>query len=188
MVARRRMWSEFTWPDWVPVKVQGEVESFWDDRIGRGPDQWEANARDVYNHAPPFGELVRMRRMLGRPSEGFVVGRYVHAWNNIGRLVLEDGTVAHVSSAPGSWALESEPTTLHVSVDVRGLLHRNNRELRRYLSIPIGGRTLTTAYTFRDALIDQLAKGREVLPVGDACEGFDYKRGCPGHLAPRSTP
>ena len=31
-------------------------------------------------------------------------------------------------------------------------------------------------------LCDQLAMGREVMPFGVACEGFDYSgKGCPGH-------
>lgn len=30
------------------------------------------------------------------------------------------------------------------------------------------------------AFMDELAKGREVIPIGE-CEGFDYKTGCPGH-------
>jgi hypothetical protein len=31
--------------------------------------------------------------------------------------------------------------------------------------------------------MDQLSMGREVIPAGDsnACPGFDYKMGCPGH-------
>lgn len=182
----RRTWSEFAWPEWVPQKVRDQIEDFWSPP-GRGPDEWEENARRPYNHAPTFGEHVRMRRALGRPSEGFVVGRYVHAWNNIGRLVLEDGGFAYVSNAPNSWAPSDAPTTLHVSLDVRGLLHRNNRELRKYLSFKIGERQFFKPDAFRDALIDELAKGRLALPVGPACDGFDYKRGCPGHLAPRSS-
>lgn len=33
------------------------------------------------------------------------------------------------------------------------------------------------------ALMDELAKGHEVLPYGP-CEGFDFKTGCPGHRIP----
>jgi hypothetical protein len=36
-------------------------------------------------------------------------------------------------------------------------------------------------HEFRNDLMDELAKGHEVLPLGKACEGFDYKTGCPGH-------
>jgi hypothetical protein len=32
-----------------------------------------------------------------------------------------------------------------------------------------------------NALADELAKGHRVIPVGDACEGFSYQTGCPGH-------
>jgi hypothetical protein len=33
----------------------------------------------------------------------------------------------------------------------------------------------------REALMDELAKGHELVPFGEPCEGFDYKSGCPGH-------
>lgn len=33
----------------------------------------------------------------------------------------------------------------------------------------------------RNYLLDRLAEGKELLPIGEPCEGFDYKTGCPGH-------
>ena len=32
-----------------------------------------------------------------------------------------------------------------------------------------------------DYLLDQLSLGRERIPIGKPCKGFDYKTGCPGH-------
>lgn len=42
------------------------------------------------------------------------------------------------------------------------------------------GRKLTGAQC-REALLDALSEGKECLPIGPACDGFDYKAGCPGH-------
>ena len=39
----------------------------------------------------------------------------------------------------------------------------------------------TTAAEARDRLLDQLQAGRRYLPVGEACPGFSFESGCPGH-------
>lgn len=38
-----------------------------------------------------------------------------------------------------------------------------------------------TADQLKDFFMDQFSMGREVIPLGAPCEGFDYKTGCPGH-------
>jgi hypothetical protein len=43
------------------------------------------------------------------------------------------------------------------------------------------GTRYTSVHEFRNALMDELSQGHEVIPMGDACEGFDYRSGCPGH-------
>lgn len=40
--------------------------------------------------------------------------------------------------------------------------------------------TLMTAREARAALLDELSKGHEVIPIGE-CDNFDYKTGCRGH-------
>lgn len=83
---------------------------------------------------------------------------------------------------------------VHCCIDVRGLL-----KSARFPSDYVGmckhddGRPMSPDEA-RDALFDQLAQGREVIPFGPACEGFDYTTGCPGHeqkptaqIAPGST-
>jgi hypothetical protein len=99
-------WAEWTWPDWVPAAVREQVEGFWSDDYRRGPQAW---LRDMkVQHAPPFGEVVTLGNGFGvNPPP--VTGRYVHAWNNIGRLVLDDGTVACTAFGPG-WATRQSPS------------------------------------------------------------------------------
>ena len=72
--------------------------------------------------------------------------------------------------------------TVHVCLSIRGALKWPKRDFARLakgMVKPDGTRMTPTEA--RQALIDQLDLGREVLPVGDPCQGFDYVNGCPGH-------
>ena len=69
-------------------------------------------------------------------------------------------------------------TRIHLCIDIRGLLLRSDRELRGWIKNDEG--KVLTAREARLALMDELAKGRKVLPTGP-CEGFSYETGCPGH-------
>lgn len=37
------------------------------------------------------------------PNPPLVTGHYVHPWNNMGRLVLDDGTFAYTSFDKATW-------------------------------------------------------------------------------------
>lgn len=71
--------------------------------------------------------------------------------------------------------------TIHMSLSVRGVLRYGKRELRRackWIRRPDGGEF--TPDELREALLDELTKGNEVIPFGD-CDDFDPKSGCRGH-------
>jgi hypothetical protein len=90
-------WAEWAWPDWVPPKVREQVEAFWADGYGCGPRAWLHDISD--RGVPPFGAVVTLGNGFGvNPPPA--TGRYVHAWNNIGRLVLDDGSVVCTSFNP----------------------------------------------------------------------------------------
>ncbi len=74
-------------------------------------------------------------------------------------------------------------TTHHVCISVRGVLRKTNREIERDWkgAITDDGRVLTKGQEIREAFMDELAQGHEVIPFGEPCEGFSYKTGCPGH-------
>lgn len=40
----------------------------------------------------------------------------------------------------------------------------------------------TTVNAIREAFKIMEFEGKLVIPIGEPCEGFDYKTGCPGHL------
>lgn len=87
-------WSEFAWPDWVPQALREQIESFWSCSFGRGPAAWVENAIAPYNGGLPLGTRGAFWEIGGN---GIVFGRYVHAWNNMGRCVRDDGSVVVVS-------------------------------------------------------------------------------------------
>jgi hypothetical protein len=75
--------------------------------------------------------------------------------------------------------------TIHVCLSVRGaLMSWTNRDFVNLIKHD-DGRTMTTDEA-KSALMDELAKGHEVLPFGEPCEGFSYRTGCPGHDVPEA--
>lgn len=71
---------------------------------------------------------------------------------------------------------------IHMGVSVRWAIANLSRSRAKMAPgfTHDNGRGMTRTEAI-DALMDELAKGREILPMGKACEGFDYKTGCPGH-------
>lgn len=95
-------WSEYNWPVWVPYEVRKQIESFWSSEYGRSPREWEQSCREAYNYHPPLGTRVKCESDAEywrdkRASVEHVAGRWVPCWNNMGRVVTDDGQV-HVRS------------------------------------------------------------------------------------------
>jgi len=65
----------------------------------------------------------------------------------------------------------------HMCMDVRGALRNGMWKLGGMQHDD--GRPMTADEAF-DALCDEIAKGRRVIPLGD-CDNFDYQEGCNGH-------
>lgn len=71
--------------------------------------------------------------------------------------------------------------TVHMCMSVRGALNWNKATLKRMAKsfTDDNGKPMTPDQV-RNALMDELAKGHEVIPLGE-CDNFDYKKGCMGH-------
>ena len=74
--------------------------------------------------------------------------------------------------------------TFHIHLSVRGALRDfSKRQLKGMFHFE-GGRECT-AEEAKDHLLEALAQGKEVLPFGPPCDGFDFAgNGCPGHDNP----
>jgi len=71
-------------------------------------------------------------------------------------------------------------TTFHVCLSVRGYLAGPERDLENLFKDG-SGRFMSTRMA-KEELMKHLAAGREVLPIGQPCDGFDFSGGgCPGH-------
>jgi len=67
---------------------------------------------------------------------------------------------------------------LHMCLDTRGALNWPKSQLRNLIRDTETGRYMTPDKA-RAWLLDELAKGHEVLPMC-GCPDFDFKTGCPG--------
>lgn len=76
-------------------------------------------------------------------------------------------------------------TTYHLSQSIRGALHnwkgKDWAKATKWIRKNDGSSFMPME--LKDAFFDELAKGHEVLPLGD-CDNFDYKHGCKGHPSP----
>ncbi|WP_447890442.1 hypothetical protein [Pseudomonas hormoni] len=74
--------------------------------------------------------------------------------------------------------------TFHIHLSVRGALRDfSKRQLKGLFRAE--GRRECTADEAKDQLLEAPAQGKEVLPFGPPCEGFDFSgNGCPGHDNP----
>ena len=79
-------WNNFHFPEWVPEKVQDQIREFWCEGFGRGPAEWMQNAQN--NKSPLMGDRIRCFDFRGDKVDG----RFIFAWNNIGRLIMDDGS------------------------------------------------------------------------------------------------
>lgn len=86
-------WDEFPWPDWVPKRVIELIQDFWGPPNRREPKDYLQDC--LHQGGPPFGMRV-CQQDEGKPD---VKGRWIHCWNNIGRIITDEG-VAEFASIP----------------------------------------------------------------------------------------
>lgn len=93
------------------------------------------------------------------------------------------GTTENLSTAPLEPVVRPRRTrTLHVGLSVRGALAWDRAEFRRALKWMKreDGTPFESVEQLRDALMDELVAGHEILPFAE-CDNWDWKEGCRGH-------
>lgn len=68
----------------------------------------------------------------------------------------------------------------HMGLSVRGALNWNKTQLKKLFIDEETGKNLS-AQEAKEALLDLLSEGKEVVPMGVECDNWDYKTGCKGH-------
>ena len=91
-----KSWNEVKFDAWVPKDVRNQIREFWSE-FDRKPIDWLKDSQ-IRKETPPYGKRVKAKitdRLEGRKLiKKIVKGRFIHAWNNIGRIICEDcGTV-----------------------------------------------------------------------------------------------
>lgn len=78
--------------------------------------------------------------------------------------------------------------TIHMCMSVRGALNWPPKYWRSALKYVTksDGTKFRDVRELRDALMDELANGHEVIPLSSNCDNFDFKKGCRGHETPNS--
>lgn len=72
-------------------------------------------------------------------------------------------------------------STYHVCMSIEGCLRNNKGRKIKFFSDENGNET--SDKDARAYLAECQSKGWKVIPIDEACEGFDYfGHGCPGHL------
>lgn len=88
----KSLMGDFHWPEWVPETIQKEILRSYTYHHGHFSGWIESATR---NAAPEFGSTVSLPKLASNAL--CAPGRFVFAWNNIGRVVHEDGTFDYVS-------------------------------------------------------------------------------------------
>lgn len=91
--------KEYLWESWVPLKIKDQIEDFW-GCFGRTYKDWLIDSKRIED-IPRYGQDV-VFEIRGQ----FYRGRYVHAWNNMGRLILGSESYKVVSNCDSWWPVE----------------------------------------------------------------------------------
>ena len=101
-------WDHFEWPEWVPNQQREHIANFWGKPCGRSPKHWAEDHHSQW--APETGSIVGVKEISksgigwvckASDPEAEIVGKFVHAWNNMGRVITDDGTTHVVSFSRG---------------------------------------------------------------------------------------
>ena len=95
----------YEFPAWVNVSVAQQIISFW-GCFNRDYHEWLDNSKPYEKEGslPKMGEDVIFFRHDRDGLYQKIEGKYIHAWNNMGRIMKEDMTHDYVSSCD-NWML-----------------------------------------------------------------------------------
>lgn len=91
-------------PDWVPIDTRNSIAAFWEyssrtenDYIAASEE--EASSFSFHVNGSGFRHPKNGQRVIYLTEDKeFNRGRYIHAWNNMGRLIQDNGRVIVVST------------------------------------------------------------------------------------------
>ena len=113
MKTKGNTFGNYKFESWVPVKVAQQIMEFW-GCFDRNYKEWLENPKIYIDEMrlPRNGQKVvfYVKTYLKEDSYFKYEGRYIHAWNNMGRIVFEDMTYKCVSSCDDWYPVQPPPT------------------------------------------------------------------------------
>jgi hypothetical protein len=94
--------GDYEFEYWVCEPVRKQIRDFW-GCFGRTHKDWLESETAPYNFNgyPKRGQRVMVLKqvdVLGNKLYTAKTGRFIYCWNNIGRIIMDDGTWDMVSS------------------------------------------------------------------------------------------
>ena len=92
--------GDYQFEKWIPYEVRKQIKEFW-GCFGRTHKEWLKNAETNKCGLPSYGEHVIVLKeeiILGHTLYKKNEGRFIFAWNNMGRLIDDEGNIFYVSS------------------------------------------------------------------------------------------
>lgn len=101
-MTEKNTFGEYVFEDWVCEPIRKQIRDFW-GCFGRTSKDWLKAEKAPYNFNgyPKRGQRVIVLKrivVLGHDLYEKKEGRFLYAWNNIGRLIHDDGSWSMVSS------------------------------------------------------------------------------------------
>lgn len=94
---KNNTFGNYQFPSWVCVEVAQQIMNFW-GQMGRDHKDWLDNA-EIEKGLPKLGEeVICFSRAYRSDDYEKIEGKFIHAWNNMGRIVKPDNTYSCVSS------------------------------------------------------------------------------------------
>ena len=96
---RKNTFGDYIFDDWVCQEMRDQIRQFWGS-FGRTYKDWLENAKQNTG-CPEYGQYCYVLdevRVLGHVLYSLKKGWFIHAWNNMGRLIDADGKIYYVSS------------------------------------------------------------------------------------------
>lgn len=107
----KNTFGNYKFPGWVNEQLREQIKDFW-GWAGRTYKDWLSNPKQYIKEGrlPVQGSNVAFYLEDYKTDKySRITGKYLHAWNNMGRLVLKDKSYKVVSSCDAWHYLKGEP-------------------------------------------------------------------------------
>ncbi len=102
--------GNYKFDEWVCEDVRKQIRNFW-GCFGRNYKDWLKNFENEKKEFPKYGEnvtVLKRKEVLGHTLYEKYEGRFIFAWNNIGRIIDKNGKIGYVSTCDTFYSLRNK--------------------------------------------------------------------------------